>query len=79
VALFIRCYEDYRHIDPAAEGTVQAQFTVDARGVVAAATATGIHPSVDACMVAALRTLTFPELAGRTTNVAYPFVFRRQP
>jgi hypothetical protein len=78
VTLFHRCYEAYLDIDPTAEGIVHTRFTIDAHGAVAAATASGIHPSVEACVVTALRTLTFPDLMGDTTEVAYPFVFHRQ-
>lgn len=77
-ALFSRCYEAYLGIDPAAEGTVRTVFRVDAHGAVPEATAVGIHHSVEACVVAALETLTFPELTNHPTIVRYPFVFHRK-
>lgn len=76
-ALFSRCFADYLKLDPTADGIVRTRFTIDAQGAVAVATATGIHPSVEACVVTALRTLRFADLAGRTTEVSYPFVFHR--
>jgi hypothetical protein len=78
-ALFSRCYESYLDIDPKAEGTVRTVFIVDAHGAVPQASAVGIDSSVETCMVAALETLTFPELAGHPTTVRYPFTFHRAP
>ena len=53
-ARFSRCFADYLRVDPTADGIVETRFTIDAEGAVAgAATATGIHPSVEACVVTA--------------------------
>jgi TonB family protein len=69
------CYEKELVKDPTLAGTVTVTFTIDQRGSVATASASGM-PVVDACVASAVRSLVFPKPSGGgVVNVTYPFTF----
>jgi hypothetical protein len=68
------CYEQARLAHPGLAGLVDAELTIDAGGAVVRATAAGLDPYVDACIVKVLHSIAFPPPTGVVT-VAFPFVF----
>jgi hypothetical protein len=61
----LKCYEDALITNPAIEGRAKLEFTVDAKGTVTKASATGIDPLVGDCLSSTITKLQFPK---RTTK-----------
>ncbi len=71
------CYESTLLANPGISGTVQAKFTIGIDGTVLDVVASGIHPDVETCVAAKVRTFKFPRPgAGNVIEVAYPFTFK---
>lgn len=72
------CYETELARDPRLGGRVMVQFTIAATGAVVESvvqSSTLNNPSVESCIVTAVRTWEFPKpLGGGIVNVSYPFV-----
>ena len=74
---FSSCYATELIVDPALNGKVDVSFTVGADGTVVTATATGLHPNVEQCVVGVLYSMVFPKpLGGGQVVVNYPFNFQ---
>lgn len=73
---FARCYEAQVVKQPDLAGRVETTFVVGPDGAVISARATGLHPAVETCLIAALRTMRFPRpTGGGKVTVNYPFNF----
>jgi hypothetical protein len=71
------CYEKALQTSPALTGTVQAQFFIKPDGGVATVTASGVSPDLATCVVAVIKSLTFPKpKGGGGVQVSYPFTMR---
>ena len=72
------CYESTLMANPGISGTVQAKFTIGIDGTVLDVVATGIHPDVETCVAAKVRTFKFPRpgAGSKVIEVAYPFTFK---
>ena len=73
------CYEQALRSRPDLEGRVEAQFIIDPRGAVTAASlrsSTIAHSEVEACVLNVVRRMTFPATPhGNISIVSYPWVF----
>ncbi len=78
-----RCYDEQKKINPKLEGQVSVSFTIDVKGKVTEASldseqTTLTDEKVTSCLVAFVKTFTFPESArGMESKIRYPFVFTR--
>ncbi len=70
------CYEKTLLANPGIEGNVTVKFTIGIEGSVIDATATGVHPDVESCVVQQVRTFKFPRPTAGTVEVSYPFAFK---
>ncbi len=70
------CYESTLLANPNIAGTVVAKFTIQLDGTVHDVTANGVHPDVEACVVAKVRGFKFPKPDAPKVEVAYPFTFK---
>jgi TonB family protein len=76
------CYEQQLRRNPALQGKVTVEFTIEQSGTVSKATATGNttnDPAVAACVVDTVRRFRFnPGPDGGSVTFSYPFVFAPQ-
>ncbi len=72
------CYEKVLAKNPGLGGSLIATFTIELDGSVVTASAAGVHPDVEACIVRAVKSFKFPAHASPAT-VHYPFTFSGQP
>ncbi|MBN2498226.1 MAG: TonB family protein [Deltaproteobacteria bacterium] len=71
------CYEQALEADPALGGKIQISFTISASGAVSAAEVVSSsldHAGLQACVLAAVRSLRFPASA-EPCSVVFPFLF----
>jgi hypothetical protein len=70
------CYVQRLLAEPALQGTVTTEFTINADGTTSAASASGLHPDVERCVVKVLESIVYPKpKGGGTVKVSYPFSF----
>jgi TonB family protein len=72
------CYERQLLAQPKLAGTVTVKFTIEADGKVSAATGSGLHQTVDACVADVIKGIAFDRPSGGKTDVNYPFLFRSE-
>lgn len=71
------CYEKELLGQPALEGTVTANFTLDGNGHVVDSRASGVSPEVSTCVASVLSNIAFPKVAAPGIYpIKYPFTFR---
>jgi len=70
------CYEDQLKANPKLAGRVIVKFTIEPKGNVSQADATGVSAEVDKCIAAIVKTLKFPAPKGGAAHVSYPFSFK---
>lgn len=70
------CYETTLLANPNIAGTVVAKFTIQLDGTTQNVTASGVHPDVEACVAAKVRSFKFPKPDAPKVEVAYPFTFK---
>lgn len=70
------CYETTLLANPSIAGTVVAKFTIQLDGTTQDVTASGVHPDVEACVAAKVRSFKFPKPDAPKVEVAYPFTFK---
>jgi hypothetical protein len=76
------CYERYRNDEPGPSGRLVVQFTISETGAVVASKlgdSTVGAPSIENCVVRAVRGWTFPRPAGGVVLVSYPFELTPAP
>lgn len=56
----LACYQKRRAVDRTAAGIVETNFTIELDGSVMHASAMGIHPDVESCIVEVIRSIKFP-------------------
>jgi outer membrane biosynthesis protein TonB len=73
-----QCYEQLLMANPGLQGKVVAKFDVGIDGAVSAASAEGVHPDLETCVVAQVRKFKFPRPDGvkGDVQVIYPFTFK---
>jgi hypothetical protein len=70
------CYERALITDQRLRGAVSTRFTISPDGRVSGATAAGLPPDADACLVSVLVGLRFPSVpSGGVVQVTYPLAF----
>lgn len=70
------CYEKQLKHEPSLAGRVDVSFTISATGAVSKATAKGLRPDVEKCVVSAMKAMVFPApKGGGIVIVRYPFNF----
>ena len=70
------CYEKQLLVKPKIEGTIKAEFTIDADGKVSAATATGFDETVSSCIANVMKQIEFAKPKAGTVTVKFPFTFK---
>ncbi len=75
------CYEKALLAKPTLSGTINTQFSINASGIVVAATATGLDDEVAACVASTIKSIEFPRPVNGDTaiQVNYPFTFKPAP
>jgi TonB family protein len=75
------CYQRALGKDPKLEARVTPRFVIDASGHVASVSLTpgSGDAELDACILSAIRAMTFPPFDGGIVSVTYPFVLRNAP
>jgi hypothetical protein len=71
-----RCYEVAVKDDPSLSGTVTLQIKIDANGRVSSATADGMTESLQACIIAQVRSIKFPKPMDPPVSLIVPFRFQ---
>jgi outer membrane biosynthesis protein TonB len=69
------CYEPALAANPELVVAVQVRFTIAPAGTVTEATATGIEPAIDTCVVDAVKAIEFPDPKGGPAHVTCPLRF----
>jgi TonB family protein len=69
-------YEKQLLSQPMLAGTVTVKFTIEPDGKVSAATGSGLHKAVDACVADVIKPVAFDRPAAGKTEINYPFEFR---
>jgi hypothetical protein len=69
------CYEVARHEDSTLAGMVTLQIKIDGNGRVIDATADGLTEKLQACLIAQVRTITFPKPQNPPVSIVVPFRF----
>ena len=73
----IACYEQELLADARLAGTIVVQFYIAPTGRVAAASATGVSPTLTACVAEVIKRIEFPKpKGGGGVQVVYPLTFR---
>ncbi len=72
------CYEKLLLTHPGLEGKLVAKWTIDQDGSVANASASGVHPDLETCMVARIKMWKFPKVGGGAITISYPFLFKKE-
>jgi hypothetical protein len=70
------CYGKKLVDKPKLAGTLAVTFTINTKGQVENAKATGLDPDVASCVAAVISEIEFPKPKTGTVDVSYPFVFR---
>ena len=68
------CYQRQLTQQSDLKGKVTARFTIEASGAVSDATAEGMSPAMDDCVLREIKTWQFPPAAD-STHIEYPFLF----
>ncbi len=72
------CYEKELLAKPKIEGTIKADFTIGADGLVSASSAKGVDTKVESCFAQTIKGIEFPKpKGGSVVKVSYPFTVRR--
>jgi outer membrane biosynthesis protein TonB len=81
VPRFRYCYEKELARDPKLTAKAVPKFTIAHDGSVVSASLTPStgRPTLDACLLAALRTMRFPSFDGGVVVVSYPLIFKTNP
>ncbi len=70
------CVEQAHTVNPAFEGRITIEFTIDQKGHVIRASASGGDTSLGACLVATFKQFEFPKPDGGVVEVTYPINVR---
>lgn len=70
------CYESTLLANPDIGGTVVMGFKIEIDGTVHDVTASGVHPDLEACLIAKVRGFRFPRPDGAKVEVSYPLTFK---
>jgi hypothetical protein len=72
----VYCYSKRVEVDPVAAGRLVARIVISPDGTVKTATATGVHPDIETCVVERMKRWSFPTFASGVETVTFAFVLR---